>query len=150
MEDIVLPTPGFDILYPNNEKLRQLYVDIMAKDNMDPFDMKRKVRDFSLAGSYRHVIHKPTDIEFKVVSYENPTDQLINTDLEILNANRGKDNGQTYMKAKLERYMKVKEGSKKAVIVKFKLGVSAYATMVLRELMKLETSRRGDMCNVSA
>ncbi|CDO95838.1 unnamed protein product [Kluyveromyces dobzhanskii CBS 2104] len=149
MKDIVLPTPGFDIVYPANEKLRQLYVDIMAKDNMDPFDMKRKVRDFSLAGSYRHVINKPTDIEYRIVSYENPTDQLINTDLEILNANRGKDNGQKYIKSKLERYSTVKEGDKKSVVIKFKLGVSAYATMVLRELMKVETSRRGDMCNVT-
>ncbi|CAG98300.1 pseudouridine synthase PUS7 [Kluyveromyces lactis] len=149
VNDVVLPTPGFDIVYPSNENLRQLYVDVMAKDNMDPFDMKRKVRDFSLAGSYRNVINKPTDIEYQVVSYENPTDQLINTDLEILNANRGKDNGQKYIKSKLERYMKVKDGNKKAVIIKFKLGVSAYATMVLRELMKVETSRRGDMCNVS-
>lgn len=149
IEDVVLPTPGFDIVYPADKQLNQLYVDIMSKDNMNPFDMKRKVRDFSLAGSYRTIINKPTDLEYHIVNYENPTDQLINTDLEMLNAKRGKDNGQKYMKTKLERYVTNKNGSKKAVVIKFKLGVSAYATMALRELMKIETSRRGDMCNVT-
>lgn len=151
ISDIVLPTPGFDVLYPDNDQIRQLYTDIMAKDGMDPFDMKRKVRDFSLAGSYRHVVQKPVDVEYRIVSYDNPTDQLVNTDLEILNATRAKNNGQKYLKSKLERYVPRNEsGIKKAVILKFKLGVSAYATMALRELMKVETSRRGDMCSVSS
>lgn len=148
IDDVVLPTPGFDIIYPTNETLRQLYVSVMAKDSMDPFDMRRKVRDFSLAGSYRNVIHKPKDLEYRVVHYNTPTQQLINTDLEILNNKRGRDNGQKYMKDKLERFPQDKGGEKTAVLLKFKLGVSAYATMALRELMKLETSRRGDMCDV--
>lgn len=148
IEDIVLPTPGFDIVYPSNEKLSQLYVDIMKNDGMDPLNMKRKVRDFSLAGSYRNVIQKPVDLEYKIIHYSIPTQQLVNTDLEILNSHRAKDNGQKYMKDKLERFVPDKGGDKTAVILKFKLGVSAYATMALRELMKLESSRRGDMCDV--
>ena len=148
MTDIVLPTPGFDIVYPQHEQLYKLYVDLMAKDGMDPADMKRKVRDFSMAGSYRNVIQKPKDLEFKIIQYNEPTQQLVNTDLEMLNTKRAKDNCQKYMKDKLERYVPSKGGDRTAVILKFKLGVSSYATMALRELMKLETSRRGDMCDV--
>lgn len=148
IEDVVLPTPGFDIVYPPNQKLSDLYVDIMKKDAMDPFDMRRKVRDFSLSGSYRNVVQKPTALDYRIVHYSNPTQQLINTDLEILHNQRAKDNCQKYMKEKLDRFTTDKGGEHTAVILKFQLGVSAYATMVLRELMKVESSRRGDMCDV--
>ncbi|CCD24934.1 pseudouridine synthase PUS7 NDAI_0E01180 [Naumovozyma dairenensis CBS 421] len=146
--DVVLPTPGFDIIYPTNEELRKLYTEIMAKDNMDPFDMRRKVREFSMAGSYRKIIEKPEQLDYRIVHYSSPTQQLVNTDLEILNNQVAKDNCQKYMKDKLERYIPDKGGDKTAVILKFQLGTSAYATMALRELMKLETSRRGDMCDI--
>ncbi|EDO18331.1 hypothetical protein Kpol_1013p2 [Vanderwaltozyma polyspora DSM 70294] len=149
MTDVVLPTPGFDVVYPQNEELSRIYVDLMAKDGMNPNEMKRRVRDFSLAGSYRNVVQVPEGLEYKIVKYSDATQQLVNTDLEMLNSKRAKDNGQKYMKDKLERYVPEKSGDKTAVIIKFKLGVSAYATMALRELMKLETSRRGDMCNVT-
>lgn len=149
IDDVVLPTPGFDILYPTSEELKQLYVEIMAADGMDPFDMRRKVRDFSLAGSYRNIIQKPKELEYKIIHYDDPVQQIINTDLEILNNQRAKDNHQKFMKAKLERYMPDKGGERTAVVIKFQLGTSAYATMALRELMKLETSRRGDMCDVT-
>ncbi|GAV54985.1 hypothetical protein ZYGR_0AS03080 [Zygosaccharomyces rouxii] len=148
IEDVVLPTPGFDVVYPPNRKLSDLYVEIMKKDAMDPFDMRRKVRDFSLAGSYRNVIQKPAALDYRIVHYSNPTQQLINTDLEILHNQRAKDNCQKYMKEKLDRFTPDKGGEYTAVVLKFQLGVSAYATMVLRELMKVESSRRGDMCDV--
>ena len=148
IDDVVLPTPGFDVLYPGNKEARNFYVDLMKKDNMDPFDMRRKVRDFSMAGSYRYLIQKPKKLEYRIIHYNEPTQQLVNTDLEILNNTKAMESGQKYMKTKLERYNPDKGGEKTAVILKFQLGVSAYATMALRELMKLETSRRGDMCDV--
>ena len=148
MSDVVLPTPGFDIIYPSDEALKQVYVEIMAKDGMDPFKMRRKVRDFSMAGSYRNIIQKTKELEYKIIHYKEPTQQLLNTDLEMLNNKIGKENGQKYMKVKLERFMPDQGGDKTAVLIKMQLGTSAYATMALRELMKLETSRRGDMCDV--
>lgn len=148
IEDVVLPTPGFDVVYPPNQKLSDLYVEIMKKDGMDPFDMRRKVRDFSLAGSYRNVIQKPGALDYRIIHYSSPTQQLINTDLEILHNKRAKENCQKHMKEKLDRFTSDKGGDHTAVVLKFQLGVSAYATMVLRELMKVESSRRGDMCDV--
>lgn len=148
MADVVLPTPGFDIIYPSDEELKQIYVDIMKLDGMDPFKMRRKVRDFSMAGSYRNVIQKPKGLDYRIVHYNDPTQQLLNTDLEILNNRVAKENSQKFMKNKLERFMPDVGGDKTAVLIKMQLGTSAYATMALRELMKLETSRRGDMCDV--
>lgn len=146
--DVVLPTPGFDIIYPSDEELKQVYVDIMKVDGMDPFKMRRKVRDFSMAGSYRNIIQKPKGLDYSIVHYSDPTQQLLNTDLEMLNNRIGKENSQKFMKNKLERFMPDVGGDKTAVLIKMQLGTSAYATMALRELMKLETSRRGDMCDV--
>ena len=150
LEDVVLPTPGFDVVYPSNKELRQIYVEIMEKDGMNPFDMRRKVRDFSLAGSYRNVIQKPKNMEYRIVHYNDATQQLVNTDSEILNNKLAKENGRMYLKSKLGRYIPDTTGDKVGVIVKFQLETSAYATMALRELTKLETSRRGDMCEVKS
>ncbi|AAS51362.1 ACR136Cp [Eremothecium gossypii ATCC 10895] len=148
IDDVVLPTPGFDTTYPENETLKALYKEIMTKDGLDPFDMRRKVRDFSLAGSYRHILQKTKDITYQIIHYKDSTQQLINSDFEILKNKRAKENGRNYMKDKLDRICADKGGDKTAVVLKFKLGVSAYATMALRELMKAETSRRGDLCSV--
>ena len=40
------------------------------------------------------------------------------------------------------------ENHRVAVILEFELGTSSYATMLLRELLKVETSRNGDLISV--
>ncbi|KAL6944949.1 hypothetical protein ACO0QE_002391 [Hanseniaspora vineae] len=150
MEDIVIPTPGFDVVYPSNEKLKQYYIDVMAEDKMDPFSMVRKVKDFSLAGNYRSIICKPKDVSYKILKYSGDDETLLNTDLEILTNTGAQKNSQPFDQNKLTRYATPDQGSgdKTAVVLCFKLTTSSYATMLLRELMKVETSRRGDMCEV--
>lgn len=85
--DIVLPTPGFDITYPDNE-VGQFYVDFMAKEEngaLDPHNMRRRHRDFSLPGSYRKVmgtfIREPS---VSVQSYSDDLEQLVPTDLDLI------------------------------------------------------------------
>ena len=89
-------------------------------------------------------------MEYRIVHYNDATQQLVNTDSEILNNKLAKENGRMYLKSKLGRYIPDTTGDKVGVIVKFQLETSAYATMALRELTKLETSRRGDMCEVKS
>lgn len=131
--DIVLPTPGFDILYPDN-KLKQVYVDIMQKDGLDPENMRRPVREFSLAGSYRQVISKPALVEWWIRNYEVADEQMVKTDLELLKESLTEES----------RVQKEGSGSKTAVVLKLQLASSQYATMALREVMKVDTKRRGD------
>lgn len=138
--DIVLPMPGFDIVYPSNKQLEQVYIDEMGKDGFDPFKMARRVREFSLAGSYRHVMSKPQNLDYQIVKYKDEGEPLIRTDAEIL---RAKKEGQ-----ELPRII-TSEGEKTAVILKMQLGVSSYATMALREFMKVDTSRFSDSLNVT-
>ena len=52
IHDVVLPLPGYDVVYPDNE-LKDNYRQIMAKDGLDIDNMRRKVRDYALSGAYR-------------------------------------------------------------------------------------------------
>lgn len=136
--DIVLPTPGFDILYPTNEKLMQVYTEVMAKDGLDPLKMNRRVREFSLAGSYRHIMGKPTNLSYKIVKYDDPNEPMVRTDLELT---RLKKDGEENVAREIDH----QEGERTGVVLTMQLPVSSYATMALREFMKADTSRFSDV-----
>ncbi|VVT46377.1 uncharacterized protein SAPINGB_P001183 [Magnusiomyces paraingens] len=136
--DVVLPTPGFDIKYPENE-LKQVYIDEMKKDGLDPDNMRRNIREFSLAGSYRYLLSRPDVVEWWIRKYDSDTEQMVKTDLDLLQEELPED------KRIIEN---LDEGSKVAVLLKIQLGTAQYATMALREVMKLDTKRRGDGLDV--
>ncbi|KAH3678386.1 hypothetical protein WICMUC_001403 [Wickerhamomyces mucosus] len=138
IDEIVLPTPGFDIKYPENEQLFKVYQDRMGNDGLNPFEMVRKVKEFSFAGSYRSLIVKPKNVEFHIRNYTESAQNLVLTDLELLREG----------KSRSEQILASRGGDRVAVILKFQLDVSAYATMALREIMKADTSRHGDLCDV--
>lgn len=139
--DIVLATPGFDVLYPKNE-FSDIYKNLMEKDGIDYMNMRRTIREFSLAGSYRSVVVKPGNVEWWIRKYDDSTDQLVRTDFDILQQDEDEK--------LVERVVAEDaiDGSKTAVVLKLQLGSSQYATMALREVMKLDTSRRGDGLDV--
>ncbi|GME86391.1 unnamed protein product [Ambrosiozyma monospora] len=146
--DVVLPTPGFDVLYPENEALRNLYVEVMGKDNLDPFRMSRKVKEFSLAGSYRNVVARLENLEYYIRKYENVNEPLVRPEFELLQfkkrlIKRGED--LSSVKQILDG---TPNGSKTAVIIKMQLQPSTYATMALRELIVGDTSRYGDVVSL--
>ena len=94
--DIVLPTPGFDIEYPNNA-VGDFYKEFMASERgggLDPGNMRRPQKDFSLSGSYRKVIGQAgKNISFTVKAYSAETEQLVETDMEKLNKSKPNRNG---------------------------------------------------------
>ena len=146
--DIVLPTPGFDILYPENE-IAGLYKDFMASDRgggLDPYDMRRKWKDISLSGSYRKMMARPREgITFDVRAYVGDDEQFVETDLDRLTKGQKEVNGHQSRSDEVKENEQngsedsgtvVGEVDKKlAVILKMQLGSSQYATMALRELL---------------
>jgi len=120
--DVVLPLPGYDVVYPSND-ISQVYHDVMGKAGLDPNDMRRKWKDISLSGSYRKVMARAKKVSHEIVEYVNDDEQLVLTDLDRLNG-------------KTELNIKTPEGVKTntALVVKLQLGSSQYATMALREL----------------
>lgn len=47
MADVILPMPGFSIVYPTGQ-LGDLYRNIMKSDKLDPENLYRKQKEFSL------------------------------------------------------------------------------------------------------
>lgn len=92
--DIVLPTPGFDIEYPHND-IGDFYKEFMASERgggLDPADMRRKIKDFSLSGSYRKLLAKVgKDLSFEIKTYRDENEQLVETDLEKMQKLRGEN-----------------------------------------------------------
>lgn len=148
--DVVLPTPGFDIIYPSNKQLDQVYVDTMAKDGLDPKNMARRVREFSLAGSYRLIMGRPSNLSYSIVNYSDSTQTLVRTDLDILRMKKDAEaKGEPVPEINQVIETNDENADKKAVVLKMQLGVSSYATMALREFMKADTARLSQNLNVN-
>ena len=85
--DIVLPTPGYDILYPAN-KLGTFYKEFMASERgggLDPHDMRRPWKCISLSGSYRKLLARPgKDFSFELKVYKDEDEQFVETDIDRL------------------------------------------------------------------
>ena len=90
--DVVLPTPGYDILYPSNE-IGKFYEEFMASERgggLDPHDMRRKWKVISLSGSYRKILARPgKDIAYEVRAYKDEHEQFVATDMDRLRTRSG-------------------------------------------------------------
>lgn len=160
IHDIVLPTPGYEVIYPNNA-IGEYYKTFMAQPEngeLDPHKMRRMRREFSLPGRYRKLVNNFIGGEpsVEVRTYKDDTEQMHLTDLDKIRQRISKNkeeraskkqktaDGDVQMKDEDTKEGKPDEVEDKtaderpdkiAVLVKFQLGSSAYATVTLRELM---------------
>lgn len=125
--DVVLPLPGYDITYPGNE-IATWYEEMLATYNLTSEKLKHNVKTFAMAGAYRKLLLKPTEMSWEFRTYATPEQTLILSDFELLK-------GKTLEQPEAEGADKYQ-----ALIVDFCLSTSAYATMMLRELLKSDTS----------
>lgn len=136
--DVVLPLPGQFVQYPLNDCSRW-YKERLESDGLNYEDFSQNISskfDFSsmsiacggyknLSGGYRKLMAKPTNLSYSFVNYESAFDTLILSDLEEL---------QNKLKPK-------NHGPLKALLLDFCLSKSMYATMALREILKVNTAR---------
>ncbi|KAF8865800.1 pseudouridine synthase [Acephala macrosclerotiorum] len=89
--DVVLPTPGFDVNYPDND-IGEFYKEFMLSERgggIDPSDMRRPQKDFSLSGSYRPFLATVMgEIHYETRIYYGTHTQLVETDLDKLKRSR--------------------------------------------------------------
>ncbi|KAK6440742.1 multisubstrate pseudouridine synthase 7 [Oleoguttula sp. CCFEE 5521] len=132
--DLVLPQPGWDVVYPANE-IGEYYKEVMASEiggGLDPHDMRRTFKDASLSGSYRKIMARPGGLEVEVKTYGVDGEQLVETDVErVMRLEKGSEDVNGGVEVR-----EPGEGDKIAVVLKMQLGSSQYATMALRELTK--------------
>ncbi|KAF2086377.1 pseudouridine synthase-like protein TruD/Pus7 [Saccharata proteae CBS 121410] len=136
IDDIVLPQPGFDVEYPKNE-IGEFYKEFMGSERgggLDPHNMRRKWKEVSLSGGYRKLLARPAGASFEVKPYQYDDQQLAETDMDRL-IKAGKVRSEVG-NAEIQAVREPQAEPKLAVVLKFKLGSSTYATMALRELMK--------------
>ncbi|XP_035379464.1 pseudouridylate synthase 7 homolog isoform X2 [Electrophorus electricus] len=123
--DVVMPLPGFDVIYPTHE-VGKGYRELLAADNLDINNMRHKVRDYSLAGAYRRVLIRPSDVRWEVIHYDDPRVPLVYTDVDKLEDKPPP--------------VYLTEGKYRALKMEFSLPPSTYATMAIREVLKMDTS----------
>lgn len=123
--DVVLPLPGYDIKYPEND-MKKWYKEILESYGLSLEMPKQRARTYTLSGAYRKIIVKVENLSWKILNYNDPTENLIRSDLEELN--------------KLPEPQDVPDGKYKALVIDFALQSSCYATMALREILKTDTS----------
>lgn len=122
--DIVLPLPGYDISYP--DFMKDYYKEALAEYDLTLEMPKQKVKTYTLSGTYRNILMSVNDLSWKTLNYKEQNDNLILSDFEQLKGQQEPVN--------------VEGGKFKALVMEFSLCSSSYATMVIREIMKIDTS----------
>ncbi|XP_014273561.1 pseudouridylate synthase 7 homolog isoform X2 [Halyomorpha halys] len=124
--DIVYPLPGHDVEYPQNE-IGKWYKEILQKDGINEEDLKSNNKMFSLYGTYRKALDKVGNLEWKIVEHSDFDEDLVLSDFDKV-------------EEKLLKEADISDTKIKSLIMDITLPPSTYATMVLREVMKTDTS----------
>lgn len=137
--DVVLTLPGYDVVYPPNQ-MTDFYKRFMGSEQgggLDPFDMRRKWKEVSLSGSYRKLLSRMgPDYSIEVKPYARDETQFVQTDLERLQSASAEGGAPAEGGASADAGAEEAKKDKIAVVLKFQLGSSQYATMALRELTR--------------
>jgi tRNA pseudouridine13 synthase len=157
--DVVLPLLGFNSLLPSNEV--GPYIQNMIDENDITLELFRKHPFFQFSGSYRRVFSRPGHFEWSTLTYSERNTDLLATELKDFQVKPKpdrKNSTQTPSEEDKEdkEVEEVKEEDVKeedvkeeeeedapkqylAAVLKFSLPAGAYATMLLREVMKTST-----------
>ncbi|GAA5958444.1 hypothetical protein JCM3765_007878 [Sporobolomyces pararoseus] len=131
--DVLLPMPGFAVTYPGGE-LGEVYKRVIKEDGIDPEKMWRKQKEYSLGGTYRKIIHKPSKVSYKLLISNSSAQDLAQSDEDVLL-------GKPLLEIKeFDEKIGLLEGESLNLQVELELGSSTYATMALREILKSRTS----------
>ncbi|KAM8710084.1 hypothetical protein ACLKA7_016819 [Drosophila subpalustris] len=132
LSDVVLPLPGYDITYPNNE-CAAWYEEMLAEVGLSSELLRHKEKTYALGGAYRKLLIQTNDLKWSFRRYSTPEDTLIASDWEQLK------------NIEITPEPSESEGKYMALLLEFSLPTAAYATMLLRELFKQDTSTATQM-----
>jgi len=124
IDQVILPLAGHSVQYPTH-KIGDRYREVLRGDGLDPDNLHHKHQEYNLPGSYRKLIVKPRNLEHEVLRYDDYQQPLAQTDLDILTGRPPSAS--------------CPSGKYKALVIRFELPSSCYATMCFRELFKTPT-----------
>lgn len=85
--DLVLPCPGYDVIYPEND-VGEFYVEFMSRPEngrLNPHQMRRAKKDFSLSGAYRNIVGRFIgQPKWEVRTYADDNEQMRPTDVNYI------------------------------------------------------------------
>ncbi|KDQ20751.1 hypothetical protein BOTBODRAFT_50816 [Botryobasidium botryosum FD-172 SS1] len=123
--DVLMPLPGKDVSYPGGD-FGEKYREFLRLDGLDPDNFVRKQKEYTLGGSYRKILHKPSELSWSILRYTDPDVPLAQSDEDQLLG--------------FDAPVTDESGRFMALQIRLTLGTAAYATMALREVTKTETS----------
>ncbi|KAJ2314914.1 multisubstrate pseudouridine synthase 7 [Coemansia sp. Cherry 401B] len=124
--DVVLPLPGWNVQYPEHQ-VKGVYNELMARDGLSPSELaEHPLKEYRLSGAYRRIVIRPRDFSFEWMRYSDDTLPLARSDSDAIENKHVPES--------------IEFGDHLALKLKFDLPSSAYATMLLRELMRQETA----------
>ena len=136
--DVVIPNPGADVIYPNND-INDSYKKYFKEYDIS-FDnlSNRSKKDYLLTGDYRKLLIKPEHFNYEIGTYNDLNIPFTEDDLTKLEKNN--------LPITLEEMNNVnpiridKNEQYKAIKLEFVLPSSCYATMCIREITKNATT----------
>ncbi|KAF3327559.1 multisubstrate pseudouridine synthase 7 isoform X1 [Carex littledalei] len=140
-DDVVLPLPGSRVIYPEND-VASIYHEMAEKDGISLTESAHGVKEFSITsmtGGYRRVYQRPIDYMWELIKYTEDNTSLAETDLDIINkkATEGEKKDESLTTGVEGSHIVPKE--KLALKLGFTLPSSSYATMAIRELLKISS-----------
>lgn len=130
--DVVLPIVGSRVRLPTNDVGQEIQR-LLGLDQLTLESFKAREKLFISYGSYRKIMVKPQNVDWRIKQYSNPQKNLIETDLEVLNRESLAKESETNEKSTISPKS---DSTDEALLIEFELPPSSYATMCLREIMK--------------
>ena len=133
LADVLMPQVGWKVTYPPYAK--PWFDEFLAKDGLTT-DLRQKNKKYSLGGAYRKILQIPSNLSWKIMHYKEKHSDLIMCDIDKMR--------------KTSAPKDEPEGQYKALIVEISLKSSTYATMALREILKIDTSPQAQAAQSAA
>lgn len=136
MQDVVMPMPGADVHLPPNGWLASMYEDILREDGLTPSSLSSSAQpEYRLKGAYRRMLQMPQHLRHTLLAYNDANATLCATDEEVLLPDHG-----TQGPGAVDVVDKDQQAPFLALQLTFELPPSSYATVMLRELLRTDTS----------
>ncbi|XP_033745406.1 pseudouridylate synthase 7 homolog [Pecten maximus] len=123
--DVVMTIPGYDVMFPENAA-KDWITEILEKDKLTIESFRHKNKQYTLKGTYRKMLARPTDVTWQIYKYDDVTLPLVLSDVDRLEG--------------MSEPKSIPGAALKALKLVMTLPPACYATMALREVLKMDTS----------